>query len=147
MDFAGETSDSLGLMPSFLDSGFGGFFPSMTRRESAESRDSGLYLSLPDSRRSSALSGGSRRESAAWDDLSRRESFDSRRSSAISDYLSEVKTEAPPTHLAAPMDLPPPGSVSSGCGSDVGSTDSLLEPDLEKHMASLSLSVTEQALE
>ena len=50
---------------------------------------------------------------------------------------SSGSTLAPPVTL-----IPGSGSVSSGCASDDGSTDSLLEHDLHK----LSLAVTEQAL-
>ncbi|XP_040565411.1 uncharacterized protein smg [Lepeophtheirus salmonis] len=216
-----DDDDSLGLMPNFVDPGLLPFQISSSagfrsRRESSESRDSGYYLSLPDSRRNSSMSStssDSRRESAFSFDGSyfegsrsssfllpssatspiyhpelRRESssdyFSDRRestASSVSDYyymdlrrdsdafpnsVAEVPNEdggssipsfvvspssptlgVPTTHSSTSLSGKGANSVSSGCLSDDGSMHSLIEPDLEQHMANISLSVTEQVLD
>ena len=128
----------LSLPPSRRDSQLSS---GSSRRDSEDSRE--FYLTSMDEGRSS-LGGGSihprRRDSAMSND------------SGHGPYLSVESARrssaapAPPTTTTTGATLAPPpttgaaGSVSSGCASLEGSTDSLVEQDLRN----LSLSVTEQ---
>lgn len=131
------------LAHSHSSSSFGSSGSRRASTLSTASWDSGF------SRRSSTMSSGdeSRRNSGLCED--RDLYFDRRDSTTSSSETGLVNTNTtgflsmdPAGTKRSPfLTVPIPGSVSSGCASDEGSTDSL-EQDLHK----LSLAVTEQAL-